>query len=225
MLASILKTVYISSVSLALFGIGLFVYANVHIMSFVQDIYISPQSLDPAPVALVFAGGAYEDGTLSEMTAERVRRAVELYKMGKVDKIMMTGDDGNVAVNEIDPMRRYALSLGTVERDILQDPHGYNTYASCARAADIYRFNYVIAVSQKFHLPRIIYFCEAQGIRTHGYPADSEDLQLSDKLWGLGLREMLARLKGFCQMELTRPGADLLPAKLKPLLYHSRAVF
>ncbi|MBD3311501.1 MAG: hypothetical protein GF349_03325 [Candidatus Magasanikbacteria bacterium] len=206
----VLRALYLLTVSTLIVVFGIFVYANLLVSSFNVFIYDSIVEIENAPIAMVFGGGVDKNGAMTEMLAERVRRGVELYKVGKVKKIFMTGDDGSMRFDEITPMRNYAINLGVNAEDIMIDPASFNTYSSCLRAREEYNLTHVIAVSQSFHLPRILFFCNNQKIRTVGYPADLEELSFGDIIWGTNFREMLARLKGWWQMEYSQPNAVLV---------------
>jgi len=128
---------------------------------------------------------------------------VELFKMGKVEQLMMTGDDGVFRNDEVDAMRALAISLGVPTSSVSIDPHGYRTYESCYREKNIYGISSAVVISQTFHLPRIQYFCRSLGINTVGVAADLQDYGYS--LPRMQLREILARVKGWWQMEISRP--------------------
>lgn len=182
---------------------GLVIYANVIILSEQKNIF-SLESAPTSSLALVFGGGMHSKTEMSAMQTDRVIRGIELYKAGKVLKIMMTGDDGTVSGdNEIGSMRQYAIDNGVPADDVLVDPHGYRTYESCYRESYVYGITSTIAVSQSFHLPRIIYFCRSFGIETVGVAANRQPYG-----WGTVLsnvREVGARLKGWWQREVTKP--------------------
>jgi len=93
--------------------------------------------LNPAPIAIVLGASVKLDGSPSDALSDRILTATELYQAGKVEKILMTGDDGAFHADEVDAMARTAREAGVPERDILIDGHGYRTYESCKRG---YRF-------------------------------------------------------------------------------------
>lgn len=194
-------------------AIGVFIAFAVHaqlvILPHGSDVTASVSEAPEAAVALVFGGGMKDPATMSEIQEDRVIRAVELYKAGKVEKLMMTGDDGAVVVNEVHPMRNYAIARGVAPEDILIDPHGYRTYESCYRAGRVYGLKDVIAVSQNFHLPRIIFLCDTLGVKTSGVSAD---LRGYPSFWKMQLREIGARVKGYWEINVTKPE----PRSLKP---------
>jgi len=199
---------------LVLFGIAALLYANLTILQYRQGIYTDLALVPQAPVALVFGGGMKENGEQSDYQFDRVRAGIELYKSGKVGKIMMTGDDGRRRADEVDAMKKQAMDIGIPDTDIIVDPPGLRTYESCYRAKHIYGLTDIIAVSQNFHLPRIIYFCSRQGIHVVGFSADRRDYE---SIYFIHVREILARLKGWWQQEVTKPEPQYLGEKIQVL--------
>lgn len=185
--------------------------ANIYILSFGKNVATDVNAVEPKSVALVFGGGMKPDGqTMSEMQADRVARAVELYQSGKAHKLLMTGDDGQNKVDEVHAMHDAAVAAGIPDLAVDIDPHGYNTYKSCARAKEVYHLSTVIVVSQSFHLPRIMYFCQKQGLQVTGLSADLQDYGLKAKLWPQGAREWLARVKAVISVRSAAVGNIVL---------------
>ena len=71
--------------------------------------------------AIVFGAGYWPDGRLSPILADRVGTAVELYRLGKVEKLLMTGDNRTLDYNEPAQMRAHAMTLGVPADDIVLD--------------------------------------------------------------------------------------------------------
>ena len=109
------------------------------------------------PVVIVFGAGLRRDGTPTTVLRDRVETAAELYRQGKVEKLLMSGDNRFVDYNEPEAMRQYALQLGIPDEDIVLDYAGRRTYDTCYRAGAIFGVKKVILVTQLFHLPRAIY--------------------------------------------------------------------
>lgn len=203
----IIRNIFWIAVSLVLcFAI----YANFIIIQYNQGIYSSAENIQEMPVALVFGGGMMDNGDQTPMQYDRVEAGVELYKQGKVQKVMMTGDDGRRVASEVQAMKEQAIARGVPEGDIIVDPAGLRTYESCYRAKEIYGITHAIGVSQNFHLPRIIYFCYRQGINIIGYSADKRNYDYQMKM---EVREVLARVKGWWQQEITKPDPQYLGEK------------
>jgi SanA protein len=182
---------------LALCGFAFIVASNLYILSFGRNIASAVDVVEPRPLAIVFGGGMKEDGvTMSEMQEDRVKRGIELYKAGKVQKLLMTGDDGANNGNEVGAMEKYAIAAGVPDEAVDIDPHGYNTFKSCDRAANLYHVTSTIVISQSFHLHRIVYFCGfQQGMDVEAVSADLRDYGFKGDWLTAGLREWLARVK------------------------------
>lgn len=156
--------------------------------------------------AIVFGGGVNKDGSSTNMQTERVATGVALYKGHKVRKLMFTGDDGALRGDEVKSMKTQAMAAEVPEQDIMVDPHGYNTYASCYRAHAVYGLDNFVVVSQRFHLPRIIYLCKFLN-STSSTVHDIIGISAADgggAAWSKA-REVLTRVKAWWQLEVTRP--------------------
>lgn len=164
-------------------------------------------------VALVFGAGLKRNGTPSDALGDRVQTAVELYQAGKVRKLLMTGDNGSTDYDEVTAMKRYAVARGVSADDVVLDYAGFRTYDSCYRAKAIFGVNEVVAVSQAFHLPRIIYLCQSRGIVTSGMIADKRDYR-GETRWGL--REFIARTITWIEVNITHPEPRFL-GKQEPI--------
>lgn len=185
---------------------GLFVaYSNFVTFRWRDQIVSDIHSLEKKPIAIVFGGGMKEDGTMSDMQNDRVEQGIKLYQAGKVDSILVTGDDGAWRFNEVDAMHDAVVAAGVPDEDVEIDPHGYNTYRSCYRAKHQFDINEAIVVSQRFHLYRILYFCNTFGIDAVGYPADVGPYGLVGTIRTMWIRETLARVKGWWQVGVTKP--------------------
>jgi SanA protein len=199
---------YRVAVVVAVFG-AIVLYANAVILWRPGRIEERVERVPHARIALVFGGGMKSTTTMSELQEDRVIRAIELYKAGVVDILVMTGDDGARIIDEVHPMRDYAIAHGVAAEDVAIDPHGYRTYESCYRAGRVYGMNDIIAISQRFHLSRILYMCNTLGVQTIGVAAD---LRPYAAFWKMQLREVGARVKGWWQIEVSHP----LPRSLEP---------
>lgn len=164
-----------------------------------------------APVAIVFGAGLTRDGQPTPVLRDRVATAVELYFDGKVQKILMSGDNRFVDYNEPGAMKRYALSLGVPEADIVLDYAGRRTYDTCYRARHIFGVREAILVTQRFHLPRAIFTCNGLGVDSVGVIADQRTYsQYAHRFWRI--REIPATAMAFVDVFITRP----LPVLGKP---------
>jgi SanA protein len=163
-----------------------------------RDVGLVPEQ----PVALVFGAGYWPDGTPSDVMKDRVEAAVELYRAGRVRKVLFSGDNRFANYNEPGKMREYALSLGLPDKAIALDYAGRRTYDTCYRARDIFGLSDVILVTQRYHLPRALYTCGRLGIRVVGYAADRRPYVYIRQYW---LREVPALWVAWWQLWVTHP--------------------
>jgi SanA protein len=99
--------------------------------------------------------------------------AVQLYKLKKVSKIIVSGDNSTISYNEVNPVRIYLLDKGVLDQDIFLDHAGFNTYSTMYRARDIFKVRSILIVSQSFHLPRAVFVARSLGINARGVNADA----------------------------------------------------
>jgi len=163
-----------------------------------------PESTVPTRrVAIVFGAGLWRDGSPTPILQDRVETGARLYFAGKVEKILMTGDNSLVEYNEPEAMRQYALKLGVPDSVIVLDYAGRRTYDSCYRAKEIFRVKSAILVTQQFHLARALFLCNALGLDGVGVEANNLTYRKSS-LFFWNLRELPATLTAFADV-LTRP--------------------
>lgn len=181
--------------------IGIIFYTNNLILGYHSFIY-TQENLEENNIGLVFGGGMTDASTQTQVQYDRVQTAIELYNNDKIKKIMLSGDDGANRFDEVSAMKKQVLNARIPENDILLDSHGYRTYESCYRAKHVFHIDKVIAISHNFHLSRIRYLCENLGIRTIAFSADKGQY---DTIMRMNIRETLARVKAWWQIEVTKP--------------------
>jgi len=164
----------------------------------------SPSDAPTHRIAIVFGAGLKHDGTPTAILQERVEAASELYLAGKIEKILMSGDNRFTNYNEPGAMTDYAISLGVPPENIVQDFAGRRTYDTCYRAKNIFLINEAILVTQGFHLPRALFLCNMFKINSVGVIPDRHRYQMRSQLiWGF--RETFATLTAFFDIWLRHP--------------------
>jgi SanA protein len=155
------------------------------------------QKLPHAEVALVLGAYVQPDGRMSQMLADRVQRAVELWRAGKVKRILVSGDHHTWSYDEPDTMRKALQRAGVPGEDIFTDHAGFDTWASMVRARKVFDVSSAIVVTQGFHMPRALYLAKQAGLRAYGLTSDLHSYGIQGKL--SDLREVLARVKAVGQ--------------------------
>lgn len=131
------------------------------------------QTVPDRPVAIVLGAGVRPDGQPSYLLAQRLDLAVELYEAGRVQAVLVTGDNGVEHYNETDTMRDYLVDAGIPEDRVVGDHAGFSTWDSCARAKEVFGVQEATVLTQEFHLPRAVRLCRAAGIDTVGVGGSS----------------------------------------------------
>ena len=155
-------------------------------------------------MAIVFGAGLWRNGTATPVLTDRVQLAATLFFTGKVEKLLMSGDNRFVDYNEPAVMREVALTLGVPENAIVLDYAGRRTYDTCYRAKAIFGVTEAILVTQAFHLPRAIYECNQLGLDSTGVPADLRVYRLSSMIYW-NTRELLATVAALWDVNVSHP--------------------
>jgi len=200
----LIKTVFRILLTAAILGIVAVIVPRlitaVHALGRVYQVENAPSRR----IAIVFGAGLWRDGSPTPVLKDRVATAAELYFTGKVEKLLMSGDNSYVEYNEPQAMKDYALELGVPEKDIVLDYAGRRTYDTCYRAREIFGINDAILVTQDFHLPRALFLCNTLGVKAVGVSADMRSYrQRSQFYWNL--REIPATMVAVWDVYITRP--------------------
>lgn len=162
---------------------------------------------DSAPgerVAIIFGAGLRRDGSPTAILRDRVETGVSLYLGGKVEKLLMSGDNSVEYYNEPEAMRQYAVSMGVPVEDIVLDFAGRRTYDTCYRAQAIFGLKRALLVTQRFHLPRALFLCNALGLEASGVEANNLNYRkVSRLIWNF--REQLATIAAFFDIYVDKP--------------------
>ena len=162
-----------------------------------------PAEAEPR-VAIVLGAGLARGGRPSAVLYDRIATAVDLYRAGRVDKLLLTGDNRFVEYNEPEVMRETAREMGVPDADLVLDYAGRRTYDSCYRARAIFEVRRAIVVTQQFHLDRALYLCKAMEIDAIGVTADRRQYPASAAAWW-SLREIPASASAWLDVNILHP--------------------
>lgn len=179
----------------------------------VQVSEVHTENWMPPRVAIVFGAAVYQDD-LSTVLEDRVKTAIALYKAGKVDRILVSGDNRTPEYNEPKAMADYLLSHAVDEKDIVVDYAGRSTYETCKRAKEIFVINQAILITQRTHISRALYLANSLGLESIGVIADRQNY--GSETAYQQMREVGASLKAFLNIHFIPPPVVLgekLPIK------------
>lgn len=201
----VFKVVFVLLAAFALAGLGLFAAANLAIASYgVSD---SLDNVLPRKYALLLGTSKFtRSGMVNPYYRYRIVAAVELYKAGKVKKIIASGDNSSKYYNEPATMRDDLAAAGVPKDDILMDFAGFRTLDSVARCKSKFGVEDPLIITQAYHAKRALYLADRLGLcGAAAYAAkapDSASYRLRNEL-----RESLARTLAFLDTSVlgTRP--------------------
>ena len=155
-------------------------------------------------VAIIFGAGLRRDGSPTAVLRDRVETGASLYFNGKVEKLLMSGDNQPEYYNEPEAMRQYAVSLGVPVEAIVLDFAGRRTYDTCFRAKAVFGINNALLVTQRFHLPRALFLCNVLGVKAYGVEANNLNYRRSS-LFFWNVREQFATITAFMDVFVEKP--------------------
>lgn len=161
-----------------------------------------------ADAIIVLGAGVKEDGTPSDILADRLKTAIEVYNSGVCKKFILSGDHGRKSYNEVKAMKEYIINNCEVdEKDIFLDHAGFSTYDSMYRARDIFEVKKAIVITNEYHLPRALYIADKMGIEAKGISSDIRNYLFISSYKS---REKLAQLKDFVYANILKPEPEFL---------------
>lgn len=124
----------------------------------------------------------------------RIDAAEALYKSGKINYIIVSGDNSTKNYNEPEDMQNALIERGIPQTKIFLDFAGLRTLDSVVRAKEIFGQESYIIISQRFHNERAVYLAQKKGIEAFGFNAKDVNKKAGLRT---NLREYLARVKVF----------------------------
>ena len=124
----------------------------------------------------------------------RIDAAEELYKAGKIEYIIVSGDNSTKNYNEPEDLQNELIARGIPKTKIFLDFAGLRTLDSVVRAKEIFGQSSYIIISQRFHNERAVFLAQKKGIVAYGYNAKDVNKKAGLKT---NLREYFARVKVF----------------------------
>ncbi|GLY56378.1 MAG: SanA/YdcF family protein [Cellulosimicrobium funkei] len=126
-----------------------------------------PAHVPPSDAIVVPGAGLRPDGTPSTYLRRRLDAAAELYDRGVAPVVLVSGD-AHDDYDEPGSMRAWLLGRGVPDDAILLDREGFDTHATCTRAASEFGVGTAVVVTQGYHLPRTLFSCRVAGLDAVG---------------------------------------------------------
>jgi SanA protein len=140
------------------------------------------------------------DGGANPFFQKRMQAAADLFHAGKVDYLLVSGDNHRAGYDEPTDMKQALLLLGVPAERIVCDYAGFTTLDSVVRCKEVFQQTAVTIVSQQFHNERAIYLARAHGLEAIGFNADAVSVQRGLRTY---VREAASRVKAVWDVHLS----------------------
>jgi SanA protein len=179
-------------VSLFVFVVMLVVVSNIWIISSTESRVFSDLTKLPEHRVALVLGTSHKsmDGGPNPFFAFRMKTAVELYKLGKIDHFILSGDNRTKYYNEPNEMKKALIKGGVPSSAITLDFAGLRTLDSVVRSKQVFGQNKITIITQSFHSYRALFISEFYDIDAVAMVAENPEL---DRTFKVLLREYLAR--------------------------------
>ncbi len=182
-------------------AVALAVSAHQHVVFASADHIDVPDTVVQRDVAIVLGAGLNGPGVPGPVLVDRLQLALDLHRSGKVQKILVSGDNDGRGLDEVNPMRRWLLDRGVPSADVYMDHAGFRTHDTMRRAAHVFEVRSAIVCTQSFHLARSVYLARGAGIDAVGVAAP--EVQWRETRYA-HLREAAARIKAVADVAFDR---------------------
>ncbi|WP_405562321.1 vancomycin high temperature exclusion protein [Polaribacter sp. Asnod6-C07] len=160
-----------------------------------EKVFSETKNIPKNKIGLILGTSKYlRNGYINLYYKYRLDAAINLFKSGKINFIVISGDNGSKSYDEPTDFKNDLIKAGIPENKIFLDYAGFRTLDSVVRIKEIFGQNSVTIISQKFHNERAIYLAEHFNIKAIGFNAKDVSGKSGIKVQ---LREYLARVKVF----------------------------
>lgn len=200
-----LRRILVTGAVAVLVGLALIAFANLTaVLASRGRIFSDVASLPTAKVGLVFGTTDRVNGRENLYFRYRIDAAVRVWKAGKLETLIVSGDNRSIYYNEPEKMKQALIERGIPADRIVCDFAGLRTLDSVVRAKEIFGATSILFISQRFQNERAIYIAQAHGMDARGFDARDVEAHAGMKT---KLREIGARVKMWLDVNLlhTRP--------------------
>lgn len=167
-----------------------------------KQVFTEAQQLPNNDVGLVLGTSRYtQRGFENPYFANRIKAAVQLFKLGKIKHLIVSGDNSLKEYNEPRHMLKALIKEGIPEEAITMDFAGFRTLDSIIRCRKVFGQQQVTVISQKFHNHRALFIANNHQVKAVAYNAQGVPLSRSKKVIA---REYLARCKAMLDIILNK---------------------
>jgi SanA protein len=171
----------------------LFIVNKWVVISTEKQLYSDVNSIPHNKVGLVLGTSKHLGGGFVNYYYQyRIDAAVALYKAGKIDFVLVSGDNGTKSYDEPTTMQDDLVAAGIPKEKIFMDYAGFRTLDSILRCKNVFGEDNVTIISQPFHNQRAVFIANHKDV--HAIAFNAKDVNKNAGFKTL-LREKFARVK------------------------------
>lgn len=200
-------------VILALTGAVLLFYStNIWIVHSTKAyVYTDSDKLPDHRVALVLGtSNKTTSGQPNEFFVKRMETAAELYRLGKIDHFILSGDNRSKYYNEPIQMKTALMRRGVPAEAITLDYAGLRTLDSVVRSKEIFGQDEIIIITQPFHSYRALFISHYYGMDAVAMVTEGPAYE---KSFRVRIREYFARTKAVLDLYIFKTSPRFLGKK------------
>ena len=178
---------------------GIVVFCNVSIDSYARHrVYDRIEDVPHRHAAVVLGTSPTgRNGGPNRFFHARIDACADLYDAGKIDRIIVSGDNRYITYNEPAAMKSALVARGVPADVVFLDYAGFRTLDSVVRAKEVFGQSSFIVVSQRFHNERAVFLAGKKGIDAVGYNAGDVGFHYGFVTY---VREWFARCKVYLDL-------------------------
>ena len=158
-----------------------------------KRVYSTTDNIPHVKVGLLLGTSKYlSNGQPNLYYQYRIDAAVRLFRSGKIQFLLVSGDNAHRNYDEPKMMRNDLIEQGIPKEKIYLDFAGFRTLDSVIRAKEIFGQDSITFISQKFHNERALFLAGKIGMEAYAFNARDVNKYYGFKTM---LREKLARTK------------------------------
>jgi len=176
-----------------------------------HNVFSDATKLPDHRVALVLGtSNKTVSGNVNLYFRKRMETAAQLYKMGKIDHLILSGDNRSRYYNEPIEMHKALIKLGVPSTAITLDYAGLRTLDSIVRCKEIFGQNRITIITQPFHSYRALFISRYYDIEAVAMVTDEPD---SEHSFRIRMREYFARTKAVLDLYVLKTSPRFLGEK------------
>lgn len=192
-------------IALAVFVIACNIWV---ISSTKKQVFQQFSELPAKKVALVLGTSKkVASGEPNSFFENRMQAAADLFHKGKIEHLIVSGDNGSKYYNEPADMKKALIARGVPEEAISLDYAGFRTLDSVLRCSKVFNQKEVIIITQEFHAYRALFISNYYDMKAVAFLAKDVPVYSATKVT---IREFLARPKAVIDLYFSNNGADAI---------------